>query len=96
MLASCQTCLVTPFLTSTRYCFTDTNFIKTLLPGHAFSEISDTVDQALLSGMELYDKLDAEFCNPAYLQKGVKYPSECTVRSGLSNSLFAFMSLLMS
>lgn len=80
MLASCQTCLVTPYLTGTRSCFTDTNVIKTLLPGNAFSEISDTVDQALLSGMELYDKLDAEFCTPAYLQKGVKYPSKCSVR----------------
>ena len=29
--------------------------------------------------MQLYEKLDEEFCTPAYLQKGVKYLTECEV-----------------
>ena len=29
--------------------------------------------------MDLYDQLDTEFCTPAYLQKGVKYPTQCKV-----------------
>ena len=61
----------------------DVNFIQTLLPGNAYSQISDTVNQALLKGMDLYDELDAEFCSPAYLQKGVKYPTQCEVSSWL-------------
>lgn len=55
----------------------EVNVLQTLLPGNAASEIVDTVDQALLSGLQLADELEAEFCTPAYLQKGVKYPTEC-------------------
>lgn len=57
----------------------DVNLLETLLPGSAASAISDTVNQGLLKGMELSDKLEKEFCTPAYLQKGVKYPTECEV-----------------
>ncbi|KAL3145908.1 hypothetical protein ABBQ38_015276 [Trebouxia sp. C0009 RCD-2024] len=56
---------------------TEVNFLQTLLPGSAASDISDTVNQGLLKGMELSDQLEAEFCKPAYLQKGVKNPTEC-------------------
>lgn len=55
------------------------NFLETLLPGKAAGAISDTVNQGLLKGMELSEELEAEFCKPAYLQKGVKYPTECEV-----------------
>ena len=57
----------------------DVNFLETLLPGSAASAISDTVNQGLLKGMELSEELEAEFCKPAYLQKGVKYPTQCEV-----------------
>ncbi|KAL0038010.1 hypothetical protein WJX79_009552 [Trebouxia sp. C0005] len=56
---------------------TDVNFIQTLLPGNAASEVSDTVNSALLSGLQLADELEAEFCMPPYIQKGVNYPTEC-------------------
>ncbi len=57
----------------------DINFIQTLLPGNAASEISQTVNSALLSGLQLADELEAEFCTPPYIQKGVNYPTECEV-----------------
>ena len=57
----------------------DVNFLETLLPGSAASAISDTVNQGLLKGLELSEELEAEFCKPAYLQKGVKYPTQCEV-----------------
>lgn len=57
----------------------DVNFIQTLLPGNAASEVSDTVNSALLSGLQLADELEAEFCMPPYIQKGVNYPTECEV-----------------
>ncbi|DBA80641.1 TPA: hypothetical protein ACH3X1_007888 [Trebouxia sp. C0004] len=56
---------------------TDVNFIQSLLPGNAASEISETVNSALLTGLQLADELEAEFCTPPYIQKGVKYPTEC-------------------
>ena len=61
------------------HAYAGVNFIQTLLPGNVASEISDTVNQGLLEGMNLYEELEAEFCTPAYLQKGVKYPTECEV-----------------
>ncbi len=57
----------------------DVNFIQTLLPGNAASEVSETVNSALLSGLQLADELEAEFCTPPYIQKGVNYPTECEV-----------------
>lgn len=59
--------------------YADVNFLETLLPGSAASAIVDTVNQGLLKGMELSEELEAEFCTPAYLQKGVKYPTQCEV-----------------
>ena len=59
----------------------EVNVLQILLAGNAASEILDTVDQALLSGLQLADELEAEFCTPAYLQKGVKYPTECEVQT---------------
>lgn len=56
---------------------TDVNFIQTLLPGNAASELSETVNSALLSGLQLADELEAEFCTPPFIQKGVNYPTEC-------------------
>ena len=57
----------------------DVNFIQTLLPGNAASEVSETVNSALLSGLQLADELEAEFCTPPFIQKGVNYPTECEV-----------------
>ena len=59
----------------------DVNFIQTLLPGNAASEVSETVNSALLSGLQLAAQLESEFCTPPHIQKGINYPTECEVNT---------------